>query len=201
MERNDTDVITTLAYYERNADAFCGDTANADMSVIMREFTALLPEGAYVLDWGCGVGRDSRAMLDMGCSVVSTDASAEMCRKVRELFGVDARCEVFDELGESDVFDGIWANASLLHVPKAELSGVFQVAHRALKKGGVLYASFKLGCFEGMRNGRWFTDLDEESLAGILELCFDVVKVWVTDDVRPGRCGEKWLNSLSRKRS
>ena len=191
----------TLDYYERNADKFRKDTADADMSGIMVEFTALLPKGACVLDWGCGTGRDSRALMEMGYSVVSTDASAEMRRVAEELFGISIRCEAFVELGEEGVFDGIWANASLLHVPKEELRGVFQTAHRALKESGILYASFKLGDFDGIRNGRWFTDLGEESLSELLQPCFDIVQMWVTDDVRPERSGEKWLNSLSRRRS
>ena len=191
----------TLDYYESNAAKFRKDTADADMSEIMAEFTALLPEGGCVLDWGCGTGRDSRALLDMGYSVVSADASAEMRRVAEELFGIGIRREAFGELGEEGAFDGIWANASLLHVPKEELPGVFQIAHRALKESGVLYASFKLGGFEGMRNGRWLTDLGEESLSELLQPCFDIVQMRVTDDVRPERSGEKWLDSLSRRRS
>ena len=76
----------TLGYYNREADAFAHDTAQADVSELLAEFTTLLRPGATVLDWGCGTGRDSRAMLDMGLTVISTDASFAMRAKVAELF-------------------------------------------------------------------------------------------------------------------
>ena len=97
----------TLDYYEREADSFAQDTAHADVSEMLGEFTALLPEGASVLDWGCGTGRDSRAMLDMGLAVTSIDASEAMCEKAAELFGVEVTCERFEDLDAVDVFDGI----------------------------------------------------------------------------------------------
>ena len=71
----------------------------------------------------------------------------------------------------------------------------------ALKPEGVLYASFKLGDFEGERGGRWYTDLDEGALVELSRQWFEPTKVWVTGDVRPGRAGERWLNCLLRKRS
>lgn len=191
----------TIGYYDREADAFALDTAQADVSEVLGEFTALLRPGASVLDWGCGTGRDSRAMLDMGFTVMSTDASEAMCEKARKLFGVDAIHEGFDDLSAEGEYDGIWACASLLHVSFAELQDVLRRAKRALRPEGVLYASFKYGAFEGMRGGRWFTDLDEEALAKLARDDFDTLRVWITSDVRSGREDEKWLNCLLRKRS
>ena len=201
MTQNGENAICTIDYYERRANEFARDTANADVSGILREFTALLPANATVLDWGCGTGRDSKHMSDMGLSVVSTDASPAMCNQARELFGIDARCEGFADLSEESEYDGIWACASLLHVGKYDLPAVLHKACLALKPQGVIYVSFKYGNYEGMRKGRWFTDLDEEALATLLQPEFDVIRMWVTNDVRPGRAGEKWLNCLSRKRS
>ena len=191
----------TLGYYNREADAFAHDTAQADVSELLAEFTTLLRPGATVLDWGCGTGRDSRAMLDMGLTVISTDASPAMCAKAAELFGVEVACESFDELTAKDEFDGIWACASLLHVKREDLPAVLRKAHGALKPQGVFYASFKFGSFEGMRKGRWFTDLNEEGIAELAGDDFDFERIWVTEDVRPERKGEKWLNCLLRKHS
>ena len=191
----------TIGYYDRHAAAFVEDTARADVSEILDAFVSVIPAEASVLDWGCGTGRDSRALCDRGFAVRSIDASQAMCDAAKELFGIDATCERFGDLDADARFDGIWACASLLHVPKGELPVLFSKAHGALAKGGVLYASFKYGNFEGMRGGRWYTDLDEQALVELVDACFDVVRMWVTGDVRPGRAGEKWLNCLLQKRS
>lgn len=191
----------TITYYDRKANAFAQDTAHADVSIMLKEFVEPLPAGASILDWGCGSGRDSRAMLDMGFSVTSTDASKAMCSKASELFGIDAICENFDDLDVDGKFDGIWACASLLHVSMADLPDVLKRAKRALQDEGVLYMSFKYGTFEGMRDGRWFTDMDETALTKLVQRDFETLRMWITSDVRLGRENEKWLNCLLRKRS
>ena len=104
------------------------------------------------------------------------------------------------ELDEVDAYDGIWACASLLHVRPEELPDVLASAARALEEKGVLYCSFKFGDFRGYRGGRWFTDLEEGTLSVLLEPCFDVVRMWASPDVRPGRGEEPWLNCLATRR-
>ena len=196
-----TEADQTLSYYEQHAAEFARDTAQADVGPILQKFTSMLSDGGSVLDWGCGTGRDSRALADAGLTVTSVDASPAMCQTARELFGVKARCERFVDLRAQAEFDGIWACASLLHVHKAELPSLLQRACAALKPKGVLYASFKYGNYQGMRGGRWYTDLDEAALKELALPCFDISELWVTADVRPGREDEKWLNCLLTKRS
>jgi hypothetical protein len=72
----------------------------------------------------------------------------------------------------------------------------------ALKDKGLLYTSFKYGVYEGIRNGRYFTDMTEDSLEKLLKEVggFEVEELWVTSDVRPGRGEEKWLNLFLRKK-
>lgn len=72
---------------------------------------------------------------------------------------------------------------------------------RAAKAGGVVYTSFKYGQFTGERNGRFFTDLDEDGLARLVAEVggLEVQELWITGDVRPGRGEEKWLNVLLKK--
>ena len=79
--------------------------------------------------------------------------------------------------------DGVWACASLLHVPYAQLPVIFRKVARALKAGGYLYASFKYGDFEGERNGRYFTDLDEGRLAAVMQPVagLTIVETFVTE--------------------
>ena len=71
----------------------------------------------------------------------------------------------------------------------------------AIKPGGIIYTSFKYGTFSGMRNGRYFTDMTEISMAKLLENIQElkVEKQWITGDIRHGRGDERWLNMILRK--
>ena len=195
------DKAMTIKYYDDNAGRFISSTGNVEMSKQLSWFLDRLPQGAHVLDWGCGSGRDAKSMMNAGCIVTASDASEAMCAAASELTGLCVRNESFNELDADSTFDGIWANASLLHVPMVELPAIFDVAARALKQGGVFYASFKLGDFEGVRNGRWFTFMDESRLS----LVFDkvpslrLVDTMVAEDARKERAGEIWLNCLMLK--
>ena len=96
-------------------------------------------------------------------------------------------------------FDGIWASASLLHVPSDELDSVLMNLRNSLKENGILYASFKYGDFEGERNGRYFNDLTESAAIEIFEKHeFKVIETWITHDARPGREDERWTNIFLR---
>lgn len=108
---------------------------------------------------------------------------------------------LFQELNEREKYDGIWACASILHLNKAELSGVFEKMSRALKKNGIIYTSFKYGDFEGLRNGRYFTDFTEELFAALLNNIplLTIEKQWITGDARQGREDEKWYNIILKR--
>ena len=191
----------TLDYYDRIAEEFAADTRDADVGELHALFLSHLPAGGRILDLGCGSGRDSRLFLDKGYEVVAVDGSREFCKIASSLIGQEVLCRTFEELDFEEEFDGVWACASILHVPSERLPGVFARISRALKRGGFFYASFKYGVFEGERNGRYFTDLDEAGfaklVAGFTE--FETVETRITSDVRPGRAEEKWLNVVVRK--
>ena len=193
----------TIEYYNRNVARFLEDTAGVEFTEIQNAFLSLLPEGALILDFGCGSGRDALEFLKRGYQVEATDGSEEMCRAAAELTGFAVRQMLFQELDEKEKYDGIWACSSILHLTKPELEGVLERMTAALKRNGVIYTSFKYGAFEGERNGRYFTDFTEETFAefirGITGLA--VEKMWITDDVRPGRGEEKWLNMILRKQA
>ena len=193
--------MTTLTYYSTHALAFAQDTAAVDFTTTQKRFLKYLAPGAYILDFGCGSGRDSKCFLAAGYKVLATDGCEELCELAAKLTGLKVQHMLFSELEAVEEFAGIWACASILHVPKAQLPDILERMWRALKQGGYAYISFKYGDFEGERNGRYFTDLTEKSLGELLktEPSFTVVEEWTSADVRAGRSDERWLNVILKK--
>jgi len=191
----------TLKYYEENAQNFCLDTQNVDFSIFQLEFMKGLPKGGRILDLGCGSGRDSKAFLQAGYHVTAVDASSELCRRASEFIGQSVICSTFQEYVPAGNFDGIWACASLLHLPAEELAEIISRMAGSLNQGGCFYVSFKYGTFRGMRKGRFFQDMTEASLKELLQNIpeLEILSMKVTSDVRAGREKEKWLNVFLRK--
>lgn len=108
----------------------------------------------------------------------------------------------FNDFAEQDMYDGIWACSSILHLSELELKNVLIHMEEALHNGGIIYTSFKYGSFSGMRNGRFFTDFTEESFTDFVSEIeqLEIEKIWITGDVRPGRENEKWLNMILRSK-
>ncbi len=194
--------MKTLDFYNQNALQYATDTLYADMSRARSAFCAYLPKGAYLLDFGCGSGRDTKAFLEAGYHVDAVDGSGELCKIAAEYTGIPVRHMVFQELAVENKYDGIWACASILHLQKAELTDVFGRMYRAMQVGGILYTSFKYGTFEGERNGRHFTYFTEDTFADFLKrtsLALTPKAQWLSGDVRPDRGSEQWLNIILEK--
>ena len=190
----------TISYYDKNAEEFCKNTIDADMSFCRDKFLNYLKTGATILDAGCGSGRDSLAFKQLGYQVTAMDASSEICKEAEKVLGQKVICKTFEELEHEKAYDGIWACASLLHVSKERMREVLKRLNRALKDGGVLYASFKYGDEEKIVNGRLFSYYDEQSLRVLIEENgFEVLEVFVTQDVREDRQEEKWVNVVGVK--
>ena len=131
--------IETIDYYERNASAFIGGTAKANMSVILSGFLACIPQGGHILDWVCGSGHDAARTFTKGYKVTAVDASRAMCENTRKLAGCEVCNETFDQLNVQEVYDRIWACALLVHLHAVELPDVFARAHSAIKSCAVMY--------------------------------------------------------------
>lgn len=191
----------TIEYYNQNAEQFVQVTLSVDFAATQERFLEKLSVGAYILDFGCGSGRDTKYFLDKGYQVEATDGSAELCRLAGEHTGIRVKQMLFEELDGYEKYDGIWACSSILHLEKRVLKDVLKKMAATLKTKGVAYTSFKYGDFEGERNGRYFTDFTpetfEEYMQEVPEL--QIEEYWITGDVRPGRGEEKWLNLILRK--
>ena len=190
----------TIAYYDGNAKKFIANTANIEFSALQKTFADMLPEGGRILDLGCGSGRDTKYFLEHGYRVDAIDGSAELCALASEYTGIQVKCQLFQELDASEVYDGIWACSSLLHLSYGELDEVLYRIEKALKPQGILYMSFKHGVFEGERNGRYFLDFTEEKLEQLLKkhTSLQQLRNFLTEDVRPDR-EERWLNLFLKK--
>lgn len=193
----------TLEYYDQNAKDFVQGTLSVDFKQAQDRFLAKLPADAYILDFGCGSGRDTRYFLEKGYQVDATDGSEELCKIASDFTGIKVKQMLFEELCDVDKYDGIWACSSILHLSKRLLLSVLKKMAVALKDSGVLYTSFKYGDFEGERNGRFFTDFTIETFKEYIQEIpeLQIEECWITSDVRPGRGEEKWLNLILRKPS
>lgn len=191
---------STDAYYARNARQFIADTQDVDMQALHAPFLAALPANAQILDAGCGSGRDALAFQRLGHTVSAFDASPAMAEHASRLLNVTVPVRRFAEIDEVERYDGIWACASLLHVPESQLPDAFERLWRALKPGGVLYCSFKRGQGERLHHERHFTDADEARLAAWTQQLPGLTRThcWSSEDQRPDR-SEQWLNALLYK--
>ena len=191
----------TLSYYNQDPDTFVSGTLSADMSEVRSRFLACLPPEGIILDFGCGSGRDTKAFLDAGYQVEATDGSEELCSRASAYTGIRVRKMLFSELDAKDRYDGIWACASILHLPRTELLDVLGKIAAALKTGGVLYTSFKYGDFEGMRGGRYYTDFTEETLKNLIAKAkgLQIKEMWIAGDSLPDRRDLRWINVLAVK--
>ena len=191
----------TLTYYNTNTSSFVESTQLVQMTEAWSRFTAKLPASSIILDFGCGSGRDTKYFREHGYQVEAIDGSEELCKVASAYTGITVKKQLFTELSEVQKYDAIWACSSILHATSDELVIIMRKIWTALKDNGVLYTSFKYGTFKGERNGRYFTDMTEESLSALLNKAtgFFIEEQWITSDVRPGREEEKWLNVILKK--
>ncbi|MBP3233083.1 MAG: class I SAM-dependent methyltransferase [Eubacterium sp.] len=194
-------VNSTIDYYNKNAVKYSNDTVNVDFSSAQERFISLLSQNAYILDFGCGSGRDSKFFIDNGFIVDAIDGSEELCKLAESYAGINVKCMLFQEFEEKNKYDGIWACSSILHLTKIELKKVFYRMIESLKNEGIIYTSFKYSDFEGERNGRYFIDFTETKFEEFIREIKGINEIdkWISFDVRPNRENEKWLNLILKK--
>ena len=193
--------MDSIDYYNRYAVPYYEETVDASMEEVMKPFVELLSEeseNAEVLDLGCGSGRDTLLLEEYGFYVTPMDGSEEMCKLAEVNTDKEVLQMTYDEMEFDDVFDGIWACASLIHLTEDEMRKVMKKLVQALKENGVLYFSVHKGDRDGIYHGRYFHDYNRRELQSLMEEYpeLEVVDIWTTQDVRSEKL---WLNVLARK--
>ena len=160
----------TIATYDRMAREYLRQNAQGQDDPLLHSFIAAMPKGGYVLDLGCGPGLAAAAMAGHGLQVTATDASAEMVALASAHPGVQAQMATFDDIAGQDLYDGIWANFSLLHAPRADMPRHLTALVTALKAGGRFHIALKTGSGEKRDGiGRLYTYYSEAELRSLLE--------------------------------
>jgi len=190
----------TLSFYKDNAREFYASTANLKAHNLYVPFLKELSPGSRILDAGCGSGRDAKAFKAQGFAVEAVDASPELARLASRLIGQTCQIASFQQIDFRSEFDGIWACASLIHVPGSEIRGVLRRLARALKPSGVLYVSLKEGHGEKvLTDGRFFNYYTSTEFKQLLTAdgLFEILNIWKTKALDSS--GQTWLNFLARK--
>jgi SAM-dependent methyltransferase len=186
---------STELYYEAHHAAFIRSTVEVDMSELYQSFISKLPIGASILDVGCGSGRDLKWFREQGYQVLGLEPVNSLASFAREHSGSDVIETDIEGFQTEQQFDGIWACASLLHLDDKALSLAFRTIADWMHDESILYCSFKLGEFKGERNGRYFNDQTELSIADFLGSSFEIKECWRSTDSRTDR-EDLWLNLI-----
>jgi SAM-dependent methyltransferase len=192
----------TLGHYNQNAEAFWNGTKDHDVTQNYAAFLAPFPKGKRldILDFGCGPGRDVKYFQTLGHRPVGLDGSEVFCNMARRYTGCQILQQTFLNLDLSNQsFDGIFANASLFHVPSQELLRVLDDLHAALRPGGILFLSNPRGDGEGWSGQRYGSYLQFATSKRFLgEAGFDVLDHYYRPFGKP-KHEQPWLAIVANK--
>ncbi|MEL6574017.1 MAG: class I SAM-dependent methyltransferase [Pseudomonadota bacterium] len=160
----------TIAIYNEKAQDYAKMVSKGAPDASLLAFMEALPPGGRALDLGCGPGNASAIMRDAGFVPDAVDASPSMIALAKEKFGLEGRVATFDDLSGDAIYDGVWANFSLLHAPRAELPRHFEAIAKALRPGGIFHIGMKTGTdVKRDRLGRQYTYVTVPELHGLFE--------------------------------
>lgn len=191
----------TIANYNNSAESFWEGTKDHDVSQNIAAFLNALPEDKPldVLDFGCGPGRDVHAFKALGHNPVGLDGSQSFCEMARKHSACPVLHQQFLSLElEDNSFDGIFANASLFHVPSKELPRVLLELHAALRPNGILFTSNPRGEAEGWNGERYGHYMELEVSKGFLQTAgFEITHYYYRPEGLP--CEQQpWLAIVSK---
>ena len=199
---------STLHYYDDNAIEFAIQTVSIDMHDLYALFISQLLQSdtQCILDVGCGSGRDANYFAKQGYDVTAIDASAGLIQWAQKhhmssrISWVHLEFISIENRAWENKFTGIWACASLLHVPFLELPFVIKSLLKTLTDDGVMYLSFKYGEGERVDEERFFCDMNESRWKAIVAKIPQVIeyKIWLSADKRSS-IENNWFNITIKK--
>lgn len=154
----------TLEYYNNNAKIYCEQTLIGNLQETYDKFLKYLPQNAYILDFGCGSGRDSKYFIENGYKVRAIDGSFGMCKLASKYINQEVNCMKFEELCDINTYDGIWACSSILHVEKENLINILIKMITSLNVNGIIYTSFKIGKGYEIKEGKYYNYITKEEM-------------------------------------
>jgi SAM-dependent methyltransferase len=189
----------TQRYYNDNGIAYAERTLQADMSDAYRRFLQQLPSGGRILDVGCGAGRDLLAFSNRGYQVTGIDSSSTMIGIAFVTSGAPCQVVAVEDMQFQEEFEGAWACASLLHLPKSHLGAALAKIRTALVSGGIMFVSMQEGDGERIAfDERFFSYYRIDELKNAIAAAgFDILESWASIDSL-GRSSQQWINVIAR---
>lgn len=191
----------TIQYYNNQASTYEATVANINLPDQWRTFASHIKPKGKILDVGCGGGRDILHFQSLGFTVEAIEPATELANIARKKTNAKILELSIEELKAECEFDGVWACASLLHVPILNFQQAIQRISNATKAFGYIYISLKEGSGEVRKpDGRLFSNFTESQVGRIIENIdsLEIVKSWITEDAAE-RANIRWLNFLLRK--
>ena len=193
---------TTIEYFNEKAQKCFDDAFTITERSNQDHFLSLLKPGASILDFGCGSGRDTAYFREKGFDVTPTDGSEGMCRLASEYLHSPVRLLEFNELDDVNLYDGIYASASIMHLEYEKVLEVFPKMIRALKDNGIIYVSFKYGEEDGFLGKRYYCYMNEERFAKMMSQFdeLEIVEQGIFGNEHPGQVDFRWLYAILKKK-
>lgn len=192
---------STRKYYEENSKSYFYTTYYNLPESLYKHFLSYIPEGGSIIDLGCGSGRDSKYFFEHKYLVEALDESTELCKIVKENLAIKVINDSIQNWEPENMYNGIWACASLLHLKIEDLFNSFNKIVKCIKENGVIFVSVKSGIETGYQpDGRYYTNFTEDLLENILRenQRLHLEKLWYTNDIY-NRYDFKWMNFILKK--
>ncbi|MBF0194680.1 MAG: methyltransferase domain-containing protein [Magnetococcales bacterium] len=191
----------TLSHYESVAQDFWEGTRDHDVTQNIDALLSALPreKSLEILDFGCGPGRDLHLFKKLGHQPTGLDGCAAFCAMATKYSGCQVLHQDFLKLDlPQKKFHGIFANASLFHIPSSHFTTVLKQLGNSLKTGGILFSSNPRGSGEGWNGDRYGYYVELESYkAHLIDAGFKLLSHYYRPQGKP-RNEQPWLATISQ---